>query len=118
MQNDNYTDFDLELKRMLQDAEETVPSRIWDAVSSELDRRDRRKVVALRWRRAAIGVAAAAAVMSGIFIFLGRDAAEEPSLVAATSDTVQVTEAPVQEETIPDIEEQIAAAGAALADVP
>lgn len=118
MQNDNYTDFDLELKRMLQDAEETVPSRIWDAVSSELDRRDRRKVVALRWRRAAIGVAAAAAVMSGIFIFLGRDAAEGPSLVAATSDTVQVTEAPVQEETIPDIEEQIAAAGAALADVP
>ena len=78
MQNDNYTDFDLELKRMLRDAEEAVPPRIWDAVSSELDRRDRRKVVALRWRRAAIGVAAAA-VLSGIFVFLGRDTAEGPS---------------------------------------
>ena len=52
MQNDKYTDFDLELKRMLQDAEEAVPSRVWDALSGELDRRDRRKVVALRWRRA------------------------------------------------------------------
>ena len=118
MQNDKYTDFDLELKRMLQDAEETVPPRIWDAVSSELDRRDRRKVVALRWRRAAIGVAAAAAVLSGIFIFLGRGTAEEPSLVADSSTPVQVTEVPVQEETIPDIEEQIASAGPALADVP
>ena len=117
MQNDNYTDFDLELKRMLRDAEETVPPRIWDAVSSELDRRDRRKVVALRWRRAAIGVAAAA-VLSGIFVFLGRDTAEGPSLVADSSDTVQVTEIPAQEEAIPDIEEQIAATGAALADVP
>ncbi len=117
MQNDNYTDFDLELKRMLRDAEETVPTRIWDAVSSELDRRDRRKVVALRWRRAAIGVAAAA-VLSGIFVFLGRDTAEGPSLVADSSDTVQVTEIPAQEEAIPDIEEQIASAGAALADVP
>ena len=117
MQNDNYTDFDLELKRMLRDAEETVPPRIWDAVSSELDRRDRRKVVALRLRRAAIGVAAAA-VLSGIFVFLGRDTAEGPSLVADSSDTVQVTEIPAQEEAIPDIEEQIASAGAAPADVP
>ena len=69
MQNDKYTDFDLELKGLLRDAEEEVPSRIWDAVSSELDRRDRRKVVALRWRRAAAWTAAAAAVLSGIFIF-------------------------------------------------
>ncbi|MBR4817846.1 MAG: hypothetical protein IKZ72_04325, partial [Bacteroidales bacterium] len=65
MQNDKYTDFDLELKRMLHDAEEEVPSRIWDAVSGELDRRDRRKVVAIRWRRVAVGFAAAAAVLSG-----------------------------------------------------
>ena len=72
MQNDRYTDFDLELKRMLQDAEEEAPSRVWDAVSSELDRRDRRKVVALRWRRAAVGVAAAPAAAAGSFVFLRR----------------------------------------------
>ena len=48
MQNDKYTDFDLELKRMLLDAEEEAPSRVWDAVSGELDRRDRRKLTTPR----------------------------------------------------------------------
>lgn len=118
MQNDRYTDFDLELKRMLQDAEEEAPSRVWDAVSSELDRRDRRKVVALRWRRAAVGVAAAAAVLSGIFVFLGRGSDIEPAIVADSSLTQSNDVLPAAEEVIPDIEDQIAAAGAALADVP
>ena len=118
MQNDKYTDFDLELKRMLQDAEEEVPSRIWHAVSDELDRRDRRKVVALRWRRAAVGFAAAAAVLSGIFVFLGRDRAAEPDLTAtAVKEQATGTDLTV-EETVPTIEEQIVSAGTALADVP
>ena len=117
MQNDKYTDFDLELKRMLLDAEEEAPSRVWDAVSGELDRRDRRKVVALRWRRAAACVAAAA-VLSGIFIFTGRDNTVEPDLTADVVEESVKPEAPAVEE-IPDIEEQIAAsAGAALASVP
>ena len=108
MQNDKYTDFDLELKRMLLDAEEEAPSRVWDAVSGELDRRDRRKVVALRWWRAAAGVAAAAAVLSGIFIFTGRENTVEPDLTAdVVEETVQPA-APAVEE-IPDIEDQIAA---------
>ena len=118
MQNDKYTDFDLELKRMLLDAEEEAPSRVWDAVSGELDRRDRRKVVALRWWRAAACVAAAAAVLSGIFIFTGREQALEPALTADVIEEVQESEVPATEE-IPDISEQIAAsAGAALASVP
>ena len=118
MQNDKYTDFDLELKRMLQDAEEAVPSRVWDAVSGELDRRDRRKVVALRWRRAAAWTAAAAAVLSGIFIFTGRESTQEPDFTAAVTEEVRKADVP-QVEVVPDIEEQIAAsAGAALASVP
>ena len=118
MQNDKYTDFDLELRRMLQDAEEEVPSRVWDAVSGELDRRARRKVVALRWRRAAAWTAAAAAVLSGIFIFTGRDGSREPDLTAAVTEEVRPADIP-QTEAVPDIEEQIAAsAGAALASVP
>ena len=117
MQNDKYTDFDLELKRMLQDAEEAVPSRVWDAVSGELDRRDRRKVVALRWRRAAAWTAAAA-VLSGIFIFTGRESTQEPDFTAAVTEEVRKADVP-QEEAVPSIEEQIAAsAGAALASVP
>jgi hypothetical protein len=118
MQNDKYTDFDLELKRMLQGAEEEAPSRVWDAVSGELDRRDRRKVVALRWRRAAACVAAAAAVLSGIFIFTGREQALEPARTADVIEEVRKADVPVTE-AVPDIEEQIAAsAGAALASVP
>jgi opacity protein-like surface antigen len=118
MQNDKYTDFDLELKRMLQEAEEAVPSRVWDAVSGELDRRARRKVVALRWRRAAAWTAAAAAVLSGIFIFTGRDGSREPDFTAAVTEEVRPADVP-QTEAVPDIEEQIAAsAGAALASVP
>lgn len=117
MHNDNYTDFDLELKRMLLDAEEEAPSRVWDAVSGELDRRARRKVVALRWRRAAVGMAAAAAVLSGIFVFLGREQAAEPDITAEAAQ--EKFEAPQPETAVPTIEEQIAAsAGTALADVP
>ncbi len=118
MQNDKYTDFDLELKRMLQDAEEEVPSRIWHALSDELDRRDRRKVVALRWRRAAVGFAAAAAVLSGIFVFLGRDRAAEPDLTATAVKEQAASTDMTAEETVPTIEEQIVSAGTALADVP
>ncbi|MBO4757253.1 MAG: outer membrane beta-barrel protein [Bacteroidales bacterium] len=118
MQNDKYTDFDLELKRMLHDAEEEVPSRIWDAVSGELDRRDRRKVVAIRWRRAAVGFAAAAAVLSGIFVFLGRDRAAEPALTAEAVQEQPVSADVTVEEAVPTIEEQIVSAGTALADVP
>lgn len=118
MQNDKYTDFDLELKRMLHDAEEEVPSRIWDAVSGELDRRDRRKVVAIRWRRAAVGFAAAAAVLSGIFVFLGRDRAAEPALTAEAVQEQPVSAEVTVDEAVPTIEEQIVSAGTALADVP
>ena len=118
MHNDNYTDFDLELKRMLQEAEESVPSRVWDAVSGELDRRDRRKAVALWWRRAAVSVAAAAAVLSGIFIFTGREGSPEPVRTAVVQNDMHEADIP-QAETVPDIEEQIAASsGAALASVP
>ena len=118
MHNDKYTDFDLELKGLLRDAEEEVPSRIWDAVSSELDRRDRMKVVALRWRRAAAWTAAAAAVLSGIFIFTGREGAREPDFTASVTEEVRKADVPVTED-IPSIEEQIAASsGAALASVP
>jgi len=118
MQNDKYTDFDLELKRMLQDAEEAVPSRVWDAVSGELDRRDRRKVVTLGWWRAAACVAAAAAVLSGIFIFTGREQALEPVRTAEVVEEVRKADIPATE-AVPDIEEQISASsGAALASVP
>ena len=121
MQNDKYTDFDLELRSMLQDAEEEVPSRVWSALNEELDRRDHRKVVALRWRRAGAAVAAAAAVCGAVFFgFKGLNRADSPSAgtMMAQSEQHSIPVEPEQE-IIPDIEEQIAASsGIFVADVP
>ncbi len=117
MQKDNYTDLDLKFREMFLDAEEEVPSQVWEALSGELDRRDRRKVVALRWRRAAAGVAAAAAVLSGIFIMTDRSSISGPSPSATI--VAESRQADVAEDEIPAIEEQIEASSKLLmADVP
>ena len=60
------------IRRMMLDAEEEVPSRVWDAVSAGLDKAARGRVVPL-WRRLALsGVAAAAAVAVGVFLAVPR----------------------------------------------
>jgi hypothetical protein len=91
MQEDKYHDFDLQIRSMLQDAEEEVPSRVWDAVSSRIDRE---KVAGLWWRRAAAGVAAAAAVALGVFFALDRQTvAESPALAEVQPAAEKVDEA-------------------------
>lgn len=119
MQHDKYTDFDLELRSMLQDAEEEVPSRVWDALSEELDRREKRKVVTLRWRRAVAGICAAAAAVAGVVIFSGRGA-EENGIQTVPSAYVAENEGAKTESQEPaTIEEQIASTNISiLADVP
>lgn len=61
--------FDLQIRSMLEDAEEKVPDRVWEAISSRLDKADaaqrRRKV--LPWLRYTGLVSAAAAIALGIF---------------------------------------------------
>lgn len=116
MQNDKFTDLDLEFREMFHDAEEEVPSRVWESLSGELDRRAHRKVVALRWRRAAAGVAAAAAVMSGIFILSNRP----DSALNTVSPVVAEAFAPQQTvQDTPSIEDQIAASSQLfVADIP
>lgn len=61
--------FDLQIRSMLEDAEEKVPDRVWEAISSRLDKADaaqrRRKV--LPWLRYTGLVSAAAAITLGIF---------------------------------------------------
>lgn len=118
MHNDNNIDFDLQIRSMLQNAEEdNIPSLVWESLSSELDRRDRKKVVALRWRRALVSVAAAAAVVAGAFVVINRGGESEispvqPLVADGGPQTVQV-----QEEA--SIEDQIAASSTIkLADVP
>lgn len=61
--------FDLQIRSMLEDAEEKAPDRVWEAISSRLDKADaaqrRRKV--LPWLRYTGLVSAAAAIALGIF---------------------------------------------------
>lgn len=119
MQNDEFTEFDLQVRSMLKDAEEEVPSRVWDAVSSRIGQR---KVIPVRWRRAAVGMAAAAAVTAVVFF-----AAEPVGTVTSTAPPVaevipqKSIETPVQTETAEDvlsIEDQIETIGRLMADIP
>lgn len=61
--------FDLQIRSLLEDAEEKVPDRVWEAISGRLDKADaaqrRRKV--LPWLRYTGIVSAAAAIALGIF---------------------------------------------------
>ena len=64
-------EFDILMKSVLAQAEEEVPSRVWEGISSELDRIEAAKVrrpVMVWFRRSAIAVAAAAAVAVGVFV--------------------------------------------------
>ncbi len=60
--------FDLEVRSLMENAEEDVPSRIWDGVSSALDRKKAPVPAAVWWKRAAFAVAAAAAAAAAVFL--------------------------------------------------
>ena len=77
MQND-HQEFDLLVRSVMQDAEEPVSPRVWDAVSAGLDARKRRPVF-LRWHYAVAAVAAAAAVVLGVVLPVMRDNSNLPN---------------------------------------
>ena len=98
MHEDRYDDFDLQIRSMLQDAEEEVPSRVWDAVNGRIERR---KVIGLWWRRAAAGVAVAAAVALGVFFASDRSSAPDVDApLTAEAGTVQIDETDSAEEML------------------
>jgi len=77
---DNYKDFDLELREMMTGAEEQAPSGIWEAISSRLDAIDAAAapVAPTRaprrvWGWSAAALAMAAALVAGIFLFRNSD---------------------------------------------
>lgn len=102
-------EFDILVRNLLQNAEEPVPSHIWEGVEAGLGRR--RRVPAWVW--GAVGTAAAAAVVLGVF--LGRPAAVQEnhsnltiSIAETPGATVpSVTETPQPDVVLP-IEEQVA----------
>ena len=65
MFEDQHNEQDLMFRSILESGQEEVPGRVWDGVTSELARREK---AVLWWRRTAVGVAAAAAVMVGVLL--------------------------------------------------
>ena len=78
----NMNEFDLMVKSILDDGQEEVPARVWEAVSEGLDKAASRKTVVIWFRRAAVSVAAAAAIAVAV-IFNIRP---ETDLVPMTGD--------------------------------
>ena len=71
----NIKEFDHLTRSILENAEEPVPSHIWEGVSKGLDKAASRKAVVVWFRRAAIASAAAAAVVAGVL--LSTDSAKQ-----------------------------------------
>lgn len=92
----NNMDSDLMMRSILEGAEEAVPASVWEGVSAGLDKAARGKVVALWWRRAGIGAAAAAAI-AGMLLVLPKDndadivpGAEGPEMIAVVENKPEV----------------------------
>ena len=77
------------MKSMLENAQEEVPAHVWDGVSAGLDKAARHSAIIIWWKRAAIGVAAAAAVAVG-FVFGGKSV----QISEPVEDMIAVVETP------------------------
>ena len=74
---------DLLIRSILEQGQEDVPSGIWEAVAEGLDRIDaKRKAARMWWRRAALGTAAAAAIVAGVFI--STDNLSDDAIISST----------------------------------
>lgn len=93
---DNINEFDFMVKSILDEGREEVPAGVWEGVSAGLDKASRRKTVVLWWRRAAVGIAAAAAIAVGVIF--NHDSTIVPA--ASDKDMIAVVEPSVVEEDV------------------
>ena len=98
-----HNETDLLMKSILEGGQEEVPAHIWDGVSSELDRIAQRKKAVIFWRRAAIGISAAAVLAFGVFLAHPAPEISDDSIVAEIVEPVSehevsvVTEMPAED---------------------
>ena len=83
-------DQDLMMRSVFEGAEEEVPASVWEGVSAGLDKAARTKVVALWFRRAGIGVAAAAAAVAAVLLVQPGDGTMD--IVPASDELIAVVE--------------------------
>ena len=97
MQNSFKEDFDLQLKSMMEDAQEPAPAGAWRAISSRLDAIAGAPVAAAHrvWYWAGAALAAAAAIVLGVFFIGTSDNTPAPAMLADNTTAVIAAEAPV-----------------------
>ena len=108
--------FDLQIRSMLEDAEEKVPDRVWEAISSRLDKADaaqrRRKV--LPWLRYTGLVSAAAVIALGIFFSVNTaDRATSP-----LQKSSQAVESAIADNITSPADEEITSQETLTTDIP
>ena len=100
MRNEDWQEFDRTIGSILADAEEPVPSGVWEAISGRLEAARKPVVVPFHarpvfWKRAAVGLAAAVVLAAGLF-FAGTAGKQSPagSTLLADASAQQQSEAP------------------------
>lgn len=101
-ENNNINDLDSGFKAILDQAQEPAPAHVWDRIEADLDKIARRRVAVLWFRRAAVGVAAAAALTFGVFF--GHNGEEDIVNPVAGGSAIAVVE---QQETQVQTEEAV-----------
>lgn len=94
MQNSFKEDFDLQLKSMMEDAQEPAPAGAWRAISSRLDAIAGAPVAAAPrvWYWAGAALAAAAAIVLGVFFIGTSDNTPDPAMLADNTPAVIAAE--------------------------
>lgn len=103
MQYEDDKNFDLEIKAMLEDAEEKVPSRVWSAVSGRIGSSASKTPVWWKW--AGAGMAAVCAVLAAV-LFIPDNTGSRQTVgtdVTASVESVRMPSAP--EELSEEIDE-------------
>lgn len=100
MQYDDNERFDLQVKAMLENAEEKVPSRVWSAVSGRLNSHSVRKPVFWGWFGA--GAAAACAVLAAVLFVKAPE-----SSIPVDSGSRAISERIESEFGMPEAQEEV-----------
>ena len=115
-------EFDISIRNLMQDAEETVSPKVWEGISTGLDRAPRKRVVPLWMWRGLAGTAVAAAVAAAV-ILIHPEAADSNQPIIQPTTALTVAEAPenapaAEETAVAPIEEQVSRLEGRTAYVP
>ena len=96
-EDNRYIEQDEMFRSILEEGQEPVPAHVWDGIEADLDRIAHRRLVVMRIRRTAVGIAAAAALAVGLFFSHNEDGdiispAGHDDMIAVVEPQKDVTE--------------------------